>query len=42
MRMPKKSQVKERFKLLTEHLQKENSLLVDVVNSFQELDRLSL
>jgi hypothetical protein len=41
MQMPKKSQVKERLKLLTEHLQKENPLLVDVVNSFQELDRLS-
>ena len=39
--MLKKSQVKQRLKRLTEHLEKENPLLVDVVNNFKELDQLS-
>lgn len=39
--MPKNSQVKQRLKRLTEHLEKENPLLVDVVNNFKELDQLS-
>jgi len=39
--MSGKSQVRKRLKRLTEHLKKENPLLVDVVNNFQELDQIS-
>ena len=39
--MQKESQIAKRLRNLEQHLQQENPLLVDVVASFRELDRIS-
>lgn len=39
--MTQAKQIKERLKSLEKHLSQENPLLVDVIRSFQELDRIS-